>query len=125
MNKLPNYATPIIVDNFGTLGIHFIYQKSGVEGAIPLLFCHGWPDSFMEVTKMLPLLKGGNGRPAFDVVAPILPNYFWSEGVKKVSLPFVVLCLRKRVKLNSRGMYSRGEEKWALERRIGMRRAIC
>jgi pimeloyl-ACP methyl ester carboxylesterase len=86
MNKLPNYSTPISVDGFGTLDIHFVYQKSGVKNAIPLLFCHGWPGSFMEVTKMLPLLKGGDGRPAFDIVAPSLPNYCWSEGVKKVGI---------------------------------------
>jgi hypothetical protein len=34
---------------------------------------------------MLPLLKGGDGRPAFSVVAPSLPNYGFSEGVRKVS----------------------------------------
>jgi len=37
---------------------------------------------------MLPLLKGGNGRVAFDVVVPSLPNYCFSEGVRKVSLIF-------------------------------------
>lgn len=41
INELPNYRTPIDVDGFGTLAIHFIHQKSPVEGAIPLLFCHG------------------------------------------------------------------------------------
>jgi hypothetical protein len=28
----------------------------------------------LEVTKMLPLLKGGDGKPAFHVVAPSLPS---------------------------------------------------
>lgn len=28
------------------------------ERAIPLLFVHGWPGSFMEVTRMLGSLKG-------------------------------------------------------------------
>ena len=41
LNKLPNYHTEIHIDGFETLGIHFVYQKSEVEGAIPLLFCHG------------------------------------------------------------------------------------
>ncbi|KAL8937050.1 MAG: hypothetical protein Q9211_003888, partial [Gyalolechia sp. 1 TL-2023] len=41
INKLPNYKTPIDVDGFGTLDIHFIHQKSPVNGAIPLLFAHG------------------------------------------------------------------------------------
>lgn len=43
---------------------------------------------------MLPLLKGGEGKVAFDVVVPSLPNYCFSEGVKKVS--FVVLREEKK-----------------------------
>jgi hypothetical protein len=31
---------------------------------------------------------GGEGEPAFDVVAPSLPNYCFGGGVKKVSLSF-------------------------------------
>jgi hypothetical protein len=31
---------------------------------------------------------GGDGKPAFEVVAPSLPNYCFSGGVKKVSLSF-------------------------------------
>ena len=41
LNKLPNYHTEIHVDGFETVDIHFVYQKSEVEDAIPLLFCHG------------------------------------------------------------------------------------
>jgi hypothetical protein len=39
--ELPQFKTDIQVDNFGTLGIHFVHKKSIVEGAIPLLFVHG------------------------------------------------------------------------------------
>jgi pimeloyl-ACP methyl ester carboxylesterase len=41
------------------------------------------PGSFLEVKKLLPLLKGGNGEPAFHVVAPSLPNFGFSLGVTK------------------------------------------
>ncbi|KAL8801825.1 MAG: hypothetical protein Q9223_006878, partial [Gallowayella weberi] len=41
INQLPNYKIPIDIDRYGTLDIHFVHQKSPVEGAIPLLFCHG------------------------------------------------------------------------------------
>lgn len=58
--------------------MHFVHQKSSNPNAIPLLFVHGWPGSFLEVTKILPLLKGGDGKPAFHVVAPSLPNYGFS-----------------------------------------------
>jgi pimeloyl-ACP methyl ester carboxylesterase len=83
LNSFPHFVTEIAIDGFDPLNIHFLHQKSEVKGAIPLLFVHGWPGSFMEVTKMLPLLKGGDGKPAFHVVAPSLPNYVFSEGVKK------------------------------------------
>ncbi|KAF8902453.1 Alpha/Beta hydrolase protein [Mucidula mucida] len=42
-------------------------KKSKSADAIPLLFVHGWPSSFLEVRKMLPLLTSGN--PSFHVVA--------------------------------------------------------
>jgi hypothetical protein len=85
LNELPNYTTKVPVENFGTIDVHFVWQKSGVEGAIPLLFCHGWPGSFIEVKKLLPLLKGGNGdgTPAFDIVAPSLPNFGFSQRISK------------------------------------------
>ncbi|KAL8786926.1 MAG: hypothetical protein Q9195_008005 [Heterodermia aff. obscurata] len=84
INKLPNYRTKIQVDGFETLDIHFVYQKSDIEGAIPLLFVHGWPGSFLEVTKILPqLTQGGTDVPAFHVVAPSLPNFGFSSGTKK------------------------------------------
>lgn len=83
MNELPNYHRSIPVPGFGELDIHYLYQKSSSPRAIPLLFVHGWPGSYLEVTKLLPLLeKEGNGV-AFDVVAPSLPNFGWSEGVRK------------------------------------------
>lgn len=41
MNEMPQYTTPIDVDGFGTLQIHFVHQRSSKPGSIPLLFCHG------------------------------------------------------------------------------------
>lgn len=41
LNELPNFKTAIQVDGFESLDIHFVYQKSNVDGAIPLLFSHG------------------------------------------------------------------------------------
>jgi pimeloyl-ACP methyl ester carboxylesterase len=84
MNEtLPQFMTTVTVDSFGDIDMHFIHQKSDVKGAIPLLFCHGWPGSFLEVTKMLSSLKGGDGKPAFHVVAPSLPNYVFSGPCRK------------------------------------------
>jgi hypothetical protein len=40
-DELPQYTTDISIDRFGSLNIHFVYKKSPVKGAIPLLFLHG------------------------------------------------------------------------------------
>ncbi|CEJ56659.1 hypothetical protein PMG11_02860 [Penicillium brasilianum] len=83
LNELPHFRTEIEVDGFGVLDIHFVHQISPVKGAIPLLFSHGWPGSFIEVTKLLARLKYENGHPAFHVVAPSLPNFGFSSGVNR------------------------------------------
>nr|AJD23154.1 epoxide hydrolase [Onygena corvina] len=85
INKhIPQFTTDVHVVGFGNLNIHFVHQRSKVPGAVPLLFLHGWPGSFIEVSKLLPILTQGNpGQPAFHVVAPSLPNFGFSEGVKK------------------------------------------
>ncbi|KAI4111939.1 MAG: hypothetical protein LQ345_006665 [Seirophora villosa] len=88
INELPNLKTSIDVDGFGNLDIHFVHQTSPIDGAIPLLFVHGWPGSFLEVQKILPLLTSST-TPSFHVVAPSLPNFGFSSGVTKrgFSLP--------------------------------------
>jgi pimeloyl-ACP methyl ester carboxylesterase len=87
LNKLPMFLTSIKTENFGTLNIHFLHQKSDVKSAIPLLFVHGWPGSFYEVVKLLPYLTKEDGEsPAFHVVAPSLPNFGFSDEVKEVGL---------------------------------------
>ncbi|KAF2272984.1 alpha/beta-hydrolase [Westerdykella ornata] len=87
LNELPHFKTRIEYDDekFGGLDVHFIHQPSESENAVPLLFVHGWPGSFLEVTKILPLLAESpkNGGPAFHVVAPSLPNFGFSDGVKE------------------------------------------
>lgn len=85
LNDLPNYITDIAVHSFGTLKIHFLHQRSSVSRAIPILFCHGWPGSFLEAEKLLPLLANPVGKEAvaFHVVVPSLPNFGFSEGTNK------------------------------------------
>ncbi|KAH9925905.1 epoxide hydrolase [Epithele typhae] len=84
MNELPMFTRDVEVDGFGALNMHYIHQRSEVEGAIPLLFCHGWPGNFLEVRKMLPLLTSASpDHPSFHVVAPSLPGFVFSEGAHK------------------------------------------
>ncbi|KAF4617163.1 hypothetical protein D9613_005926 [Agrocybe pediades] len=82
--ELPQFTRDIDVEGHGTLNIHYIHQKSAVVDAIPLLFVHGWPGSFLEVRKILPLLiQGSAEHPAFHVVAVGLPGFGFSEAPKK------------------------------------------
>lgn len=85
LNKdLPQFTLDIDVTGFGTLNIHFVYKKSRVRDAIPLLFFHGWPGSFLEASKVIePLTRPEEGQPAFDFIAPSLPGYAWSDGATK------------------------------------------
>ena len=55
------------------------------ETAIPILFVHGWPGSFYEVSKILPKLVDAG----FDVVAPSLPGYGFSSYTDKAGFKLV------------------------------------
>ncbi|KAK0391537.1 hypothetical protein NLU13_1037 [Sarocladium strictum] len=84
--ELPQFTTRVPVEGFGELNIHFVHKRGKREDSIPLLFVHGWPGSFMEVIKILPLLTNPDGdAPSFHVVAPSLPNYGFSDEVTKKS----------------------------------------
>ena len=41
LNTLSMFTRSIAVDGFGELSVHYVHQRSTVEGAIPLLFVHG------------------------------------------------------------------------------------
>ncbi|KAK7057648.1 alpha beta-hydrolase [Favolaschia claudopus] len=82
--ELPQFTRPISVDGHGTLAIHYVHQRSEVVGAIPLLFVHGWPGSFLEARKIVPLLTQKSvDHPSFHVVALGLPGFGFSEGASK------------------------------------------
>lgn len=86
-DTLPQYTTTINVDDFGGYDIHFVHLRSRVENAIPLLFLHGWPGSFYEVSKIAHALTEGNGtsEPAFHIIAPSLVDHGFSSGSRTVS----------------------------------------
>jgi hypothetical protein len=45
LNALPMFTRTIAVDGFGELSVHYVHQRSAIEGAIPLLFVHGCTSS--------------------------------------------------------------------------------
>ncbi|KAF8631039.1 hypothetical protein AX15_002647 [Amanita polypyramis BW_CC] len=82
--ELPQYTRDIEVDGFGVFNIHYVHQRSDIRNAIPLLFVHGWPGSFIEVRKILPLLtQASSDHPSFHVVALSLPGYGFSTAPTK------------------------------------------
>jgi hypothetical protein len=85
LNKLPHFHTSVQATGFEPLDVHFMHVRSKREDAIPLLFVHGWPGSFLEGTKILaPLTEPSDpSDPAFHVVVPSLPGYGFSEASKK------------------------------------------
>jgi len=63
--------------------VHFIHQPGVGPDPLPLLLLHGWPGSFWEFHKLIPLLTdparfGGEQVDAFTVIAPSLPGYGFS-----------------------------------------------
>jgi hypothetical protein len=49
INKSLKMFTLPISEAGEDLTIHFVHHRSNQRGAIPLLFVHGWPGSFLEV----------------------------------------------------------------------------
>lgn len=81
-NKLTQYTTTVYADGNYTypIPLHFVHHKSPRSDAIPLLFIHGWPGSFLEASKIINDLTNppNTSIPAFHVVAPSLPGYGFS-----------------------------------------------
>ena len=66
------------------MDIHFVHEKGKGPKPMPLVITHGWPSTFFEMSKILPLLTdpgshGGDPADSFDVVAPSLPGYGYSD----------------------------------------------
>ncbi len=66
MNRWPQFREEV-----HGLRIHFLHARTG---GLPLLVTHGWPGSFLEMLRLLPLLVDAG----FDVVVPSLPGYGFS-----------------------------------------------
>jgi pimeloyl-ACP methyl ester carboxylesterase len=62
------------------MGVHFIHERGKSHYTLPLLLIHGWPDSFVRFTQLIPLLtaEGPNGL-SFDVIIPSIPGFGFSD----------------------------------------------
>ena len=75
MNRFSHFRTQV-----DGLGVHFIHQRGQGPRPMPLIITHGWPSSFYEMHKILPLLTdpashGADAQDSFDVVVPSMPGY--------------------------------------------------
>lgn len=66
------------------LGVHFVHARAATPNALPVVLCHGWPDSFWRYSKVVELLTdpgahGADPADAFDVVVPDMPGYGYSD----------------------------------------------
>lgn len=79
LNRLPHFTAQI-----DGLDIHYIHRRGVGPAPLPLVLTHGWPGSFVEMERIIPLLTdpaahGGDANDAFDVVVPSLPGYGFSQ----------------------------------------------
>ena len=79
LNKFAHFRV-----NLDDLDIHFIHERGRGPKPMPLIVTHGWPSTFLEMYKIIPLLTdpaghGGDAADAFDVIVPSLPGYGFSQ----------------------------------------------
>ncbi|MEQ2179457.1 epoxide hydrolase [Goodea atripinnis] len=86
LNKFPHFKTKI-----EGLDVHFIHVRPphrGDQRLLPLMLVHGWPGSFYEFYKILPLLTQNHDGISFEVVIPSIPGYGFSEAPHKKGRSF-------------------------------------
>ena len=64
--------------------VHFIHERGRGPRPFPLVITHGWPGSVFELLELIPRLTdperfAGRAGDSFDVVAPSLPGYGFSD----------------------------------------------
>jgi pimeloyl-ACP methyl ester carboxylesterase len=69
-----------------------VKPKLAGEGSVrrkPLLLLHGWPGSFYEFHKMVPLLTHPVDDLAFELIIPSMPGYGFSDAPQKPGLHLI------------------------------------
>jgi pimeloyl-ACP methyl ester carboxylesterase len=79
MNRFAQFRATV-----GGTRIHFIHERGRGHHSVPNVLTHGFPDSVFRFAKFIPMITdpaahGGDAADAFDVIAPSLPGYGFSE----------------------------------------------
>jgi pimeloyl-ACP methyl ester carboxylesterase len=79
LNAVPHFRADL-----DGVSLHFVHHRGRGPNPLALVLVHGWPSTFFEYLKILPLLTdpaahGGDPADSFDVVIPSLPGYGFSD----------------------------------------------
>ena len=82
LNQFKHFKTQI-----EGIDVHFVHVKplKREKISVPLLIVHGWPGSFYEFYKMIPLLTGGPDIN-FELIIPSIPGFGFSEAPHRPGL---------------------------------------
>jgi len=75
INQYPNYIAEI-----DGIKIHFLHIKSNGKMPVPIIITHGWPGSFLEINKLIPLLAS-SFQFSFDLIIPSIPGFGFSQKI--------------------------------------------
>jgi len=89
LNELPQYTVEL-----DSIDLHFVHVEGKGPDPMPLLLTHGWPSSFADFRRIIPMLTdpasfGGDPRDAFTVVVPSIPGHGFSfkPNQRRFSIP--------------------------------------
>ena len=77
INQYPNFKAEIDGHQ-----IHFLHIKGKGKTSVPLIITHGWPGSYVEMLKLIPLLTN-DPEFSFDLVIPSIPGFGYSEKIAR------------------------------------------
>lgn len=94
INRYPNYIAEI-----NGIKIHFLHIKSKKKRSVPLIITHGWPGSFLEMLKLMPILSN-QSELSFDLIIPSIPGFGFSQkiGTPGCNLWFIADLWNKLIK---------------------------
>ncbi|CAN5347366.1 epoxide hydrolase [soil metagenome] len=85
-NEVRLNAFPQIIADIDGQQVHAVHISSGTHSngskPPPIILTHGWPYSFIEMTRLVPLLANSASESQLDIVIPSLPGYGFSEPLK-------------------------------------------
>ena len=79
INRFTHFIAPV-----DGIDLHFMHEKGSGPAPMPLIISDGWPGSIVEFLKIIEPLAhperfGGSSEDAFDVIAPSLPGFGFSD----------------------------------------------